>query len=311
MAFDFSNVVVPFRMQPGLRRLAPDALHLTPNRPGDRALREKLAVLSGYAEQALVKEPAFDAMPALLALAARGEAEHPDALRCEGTSTFSAHRLGWSLSHDRLEGDGPAEIGACLAALPADWRLAGLLSLSFAEDYAVIDGADGRIPWLAVCLPSHWAPEDKVGLHFAQVHAPVAENEALIAASDHLARLVTGGERWERYVWTVTDDSRLHRHPRRTVATRWDPELTPAGLAEKAFFRTERQTFIPVPALHQAVFTIHVDVRPLPAAVTTRAEAERLRAALASMSPAVLAYRRLGAARDRLVTWLETYPAAA
>ena len=40
------------------------------------------------------------------------------------------------------------------------------------------------IPWLAVCLPSRWAPEDKVGRHFAEVHAPVADNALLVAAGD-------------------------------------------------------------------------------------------------------------------------------
>ncbi len=48
MAFDFSAVAAPFRMQPGLRRIAPGTPQLTPNRLGDRALVEKLAVLSAH-----------------------------------------------------------------------------------------------------------------------------------------------------------------------------------------------------------------------------------------------------------------------
>ena len=191
-----------------------------------------------------------------------------------------------------------------LASLAPAWRSAGLLCLAFAEDFAVIDGATGRIPWLAVCLPSNWAPEEKVGRHFAQVHAPVADNAALVAASDHLARLVTGSERWERFVWTLTEDPRLHRHPRRAPPARWDPVLDPEALARITYFRTERQTFIPLPTLCQAVFTIHVEVQPLQTAVGSGADRNRLHAALASMSPAVLAYRGLGAARDRLLAWL-------
>ena len=38
MAFDFSLVTAPFRMQPGLRRVAPGALQLTANAPGSRHL---------------------------------------------------------------------------------------------------------------------------------------------------------------------------------------------------------------------------------------------------------------------------------
>jgi hypothetical protein len=311
MPFDFSAVVAPFRMQPALRRLAPDARQLTPNLPGTGALREKLAVLSSFAGEALLMDPAFDAAPALLALASQGATEHPDAFGHEGATSFTARHLGWSLRGGRVEGDGPAEIGVCLDALAPPWRLAGLLSLAFAEDFAVIDGTDGRIPWLAVCLPSNWAPEDKVGRHFTQVHAPVADNESLVAAADPLIRLITGGERWERFVWTLNDDPRLHRHPRRAPPVRWDPDCTPEALAATAYLRTERQTFLPVPASRQALFTIHVEVRPLVAAITSRAEAERLHAALSSMSPAVLAYRGLGAARDRLLAWLETSAASA
>ena len=66
MNFDMeAAVVAPFRMQPGLRRLAPGAPHLTPLRPGSRLQREKLAVLSAFAHQALVCEPGFDARHAL------------------------------------------------------------------------------------------------------------------------------------------------------------------------------------------------------------------------------------------------------
>ena len=46
MQFDFETVTAPFRMQPGLRRLAADAQQLSPNRVGAPALDAKLAVLS-------------------------------------------------------------------------------------------------------------------------------------------------------------------------------------------------------------------------------------------------------------------------
>jgi len=148
-------------------------------------------------------------------------------------------------------------------------------------------------------------PSDKVGRAFAEVHAPVADNEVLIAASDHLVRLVTGGDRWERFVWTLTADPRLDRHPQRIAAVGWNPTLDTAALAESAFLRSERQTFIPVAGTRLAVFTIHVDVEPLRSAIQSSADARRLHAALSTMSSAVLAYRGLGAARDRLLAWLE------
>jgi hypothetical protein len=191
------------------------------------------------------------------------------------------------------------EVTRCLACLPPAWRLTGLLSLAFAEDLAVVDGRDGRIPWLAVALPSLWAPERKVGQHFASVHAPVADNQLLLRAADALTRMVTGPERWERFVWNVTDQPRLHAHPERIDPRRW--QLT---AVEQAWWRTERQTFIPVPELGQAVFTIEVQVQRLVDVLHTPDHARALRAAIASMSPAVLDYRNLSAMREPLLAWL-------
>jgi dimethylamine monooxygenase subunit A len=313
MAFDFTAVQSPFRMQPGLRKLAPGAAQLTPNRIGDRAWREKLAVLFSHSAQALLSAPGFDALPALRALCAHAAAEHPSAFSVDEYGGVHAHHLGWSLHEDVLHQHANAapEIALCLNSLPPSWRLAGLLSLAFAEDFAVIDGRTAHIPWMAVCLPSHWAPETKVGRHFAEVHAPVADNQMLVTASAHLARLVTGADRWERYVWTITRHPRLHAHPAHLDSAPWpsDSDANAAQVAALSYFRTERQTFIPAPDLRLAMFTIHVDVQPLTRALANAAQAQQLHDAVASMSPAVLAYRGLTPVRDRLLAWLTTQAA--
>jgi len=304
MSFDFAAVQTPFRMQPGLRRLAPDDRQLTPNRPDDRALREKLAVLSMHPARALCADPGFEAGPALQALCIHAETEHAAAFGRKADAAWHAPMLGWALQGGEPTGRGPAEIGACLRALPAGWRLPALLSLAFAEDFAVIDAASGCIPWLAVCLPSHWAPEDKVGRHFAEVHAPVADNALLVNAGAHLMRLVTGAERWERFVWTITHSPDLRQHPSEGSASGWPVTGDADELAASAFFRTERQTFIPVPSQQQAVFTIHVEMQPLVQAMAAPAHARLVHDALASMSPSVLAYRGLTDVRGRLLAWL-------
>jgi hypothetical protein len=311
MPFDFDAAVqAPFRMQPGLRRMPPGAAHLTPLVPGSRHQREKLAVLSAFAHQALLQRQGFDAGPALHALARHAAAEHPWAFAWDGRR---AEALALSTA---VEGDEVAqtaqgrfglgdEVARCLRGLPAGWRLAGLIALAFAEDFAIVDARDGTVPWLAVALPSHWAPEEKVGRHFAAVHAPVADNALLVKASDSLVRLVSGAEaeaRWERFVWTVTDHPRLHAHPAHVAHPRWRD--TPV---EHAWWRTERQTFIPLPeatGAAQAIFTIEIDVQPLAAAVAEPARAGALHAAIASMSDAVLAYRGLSGVREPLLAWL-------
>ncbi len=306
MPFDFDAAVrAPFRMQPGLRRLPAGAAQLTPLAPGSRHQREKLAVLSAYAGEHLCAVPGFDAAPALDGLCRHAAIEHPAAWAWDGQQA-QALWLGVAVTRggavEQLQagrfglGD---EISRCLLGLPTAWRLPGLLSLAFAEDFAIVDGATGTLPWLAVTLPSHWAPTAKLGLHFTQVHAPVADNALLLKAGDHLMRLATGEERWERFVWTITDHPRLHAHPARVDPQRWR-HTRAAG----AWWRTERQTFIPVTPARQAVFTIHVEVQPLAQAVATPQRAAALHKALATMSPAVLHYRGLQAVRDELLAWL-------
>lgn len=309
MSFDFDAAVgTPFRMQPGLRRLASGVPQLTPASPGGRHLQEKLAVFGAQPGRALLAAPGFNATAALAALAAHAAAEHPQALERHDDG-LAVPRLGWSVRGERVVDEGgDAAIGAVLRALAPIWRAAALLALAFEEDFAVLDAASGTIAWMAVALPSSWAPEDKIGRSFAEVHAPVADNRLVVGASEHLVRLVTGAERWERFVWTISRHPALDAHPARPSAP-WPADADDDTVAARAHWRTERQTFIPLPAERQAVFTIHVQVQPLAEAMTPP-RARRVHDALASMSDAVLAYRGLVPVREPLLRWLARRAAA-
>lgn len=254
--FDFANIAVPFRMQPGLRRLAPGAAQLTPLRQGSALWHEKQAVwAAGQSRQSVA---GFDPQAAF--------------------DTIAAH---------------------------APWDPALPLELAFEEDFAVLDAATGgTLPWLGVCVPSHWAPEDKVGLPLATVHAGVADNAALLAASQQLVRLVTAGEAYERFVWTITPSGRYDQHPVRHAREPWPSTDDVRAFSQRCFLRSERQTFLPMPQQQQAVFTIRVMLEPLAQAVDTADKARRLHDSLASMSPGVLAYKNLVAAREPLLRWL-------
>lgn len=258
MDFDFQHIAVPFRMQPGLARLAPGRGHLTPLAPDHPLHAHKEQLVQAGGSRLCV--PGFDPQPALEAIAQQ------------------ARREGLAL-------EGPLE-------------------LAFEEDFAILDGATGTLPWLCVCAPSHWAPEDKLGLSLAAVHAPVADNAMLQAGAAHLVRLATGGERWERWVWTISPCARHDQHPRRHPPTPWPDTADPIEFAQACWLRVERQTFLPVPGLRQAVFTIRVQLQPLAQAVATAAVARRLHDSLASMTDAVLAYKNLAAAKPRLLSWL-------
>jgi dimethylamine monooxygenase subunit A len=261
MVFDFCNIAVPFRMQPGLRRVAQDTAQLTPLELQAPLYGEKRAVLE--AGQSRHIAAGFDFRPALEAIAERSPRP-------------------WSASETPLE-------------------------LAFEEDFAVLDGATGTLPWLCVCVPSHWAPEDKLGLDFAALHGPVADNAALVAASQQLVALATGGDCWERSVWTVSPSGRYDQHPRRHARAPWPQVKDAEAFARQCWFRAERQLFFPVgQGTRQAVFAIRVMLLPLAQAVRTPEQARRMRDSLASMSQAVLDYKNLGAARGPLLRWLDS-----
>jgi len=258
MNFSLSQIAVPFRMQPGLRRIASEELRLTPLDPASRLYAEKRAVVeAGHSRQIV---PGFDTGSALRAIAARGEATG--------------------------------------AALP---------ELAFEEDFAVLDGASGTLPWLCVCVPSHWAPEEKLGLDFVALHAPVADNAAIVGAAQHLVALATGGDCWERFVWTISPSARYDQNPRRHPRTPWPVSLDDEAFAASCWLRVERQCFFPVgEGTRQAVFTIRLMLQTLTQAVAAPGNAARLHESLASMSDAVLDYKGLRAARGPLLRWLRT-----
>lgn len=257
MDFDFSQIAVPFRMQPGLRRIDGHALRLTPLDHASPLHAEKLAVLQAGLSRHVM--PGFDAGPALGAIAARGAGS----------------------------ADTPPE-------------------LAYEEDFAVLDGTTGTLPWLCVCVPSHWAPEEKLGLGFAALHAPVADNAVLLAASQQLVALATGGDCWERSVWTVSPSPRHDQHPRRHARTPWPAAHDEQTFAAQCWLRAERQVFFPVgQGTRQAVFAIRVMLAPLTDMVQRREQALRLHDSLASMSQAVLEYKGLSGAREPLLRWLK------
>lgn len=225
-----------------------------------------------------------------------------------GSARDAEKRAVWRAGASRLALPGVDEqavLSTIAAHAPAGWRSDEPLELQFEEDFALVDGEGGIVPWLCVCLPSHWAPEDKLGQSLAQIHAPVADAATLQAASEALTRLVTSGEHWMRQVWTVSPSDRHDQHPRRHARTPWPATDDAQDFALQCFLRVETQTFLPVPGRAQSVFAIHVQLQPLTQAVQHAAQARRLHDALASMSDAVLAYKGLTAARAPLLRWLQ------
>ncbi|MEJ2358248.1 MAG: DUF3445 domain-containing protein [Deinococcales bacterium] len=158
---------------------------------------------------------------------------------------------------------------------------------------------DGRAELLHVCFPSSWDPAERAGAGFAALHAPVPHSEMLQAAAGRVVRAMVAKGPFVRYVWSLAEDATLDRNPRRRPAV-----AAPAGPAA-LWFRVERQTVLPLPALGRALFTIRVYRAPLPAVLTTPARRRALASALRSMDEALLAYKGVGGLRSALLAYLE------
>ena len=231
--------------------------------------------------------------------AGRLTAEYPALFRRE------ADRL-----HCRLTGEAVDLTGDPFAAFDG-------LAMQVQEDVC-LTRSDGARDWLAaghVCSPGHWSVERKVGLPFTAVHDPVPGIEGINRSADAFVRTMIHKGPFVRFAWGFGTDDRLNHHP--------DP---PAGVGvdewrgrrfapgSDLFLRVERQVTWGLPAVNAAVFTIRVSHLDGTAIRADPHRRDLLRAALASMSPAAVAYKGLGGGSlDAVLAWLDAadpHPAA-
>jgi hypothetical protein len=195
-------------------------------------------------------------------------------------------------------------------AMPRYVTALDALACQVQEDLAVTLTGPENEDWLAaihVCNPSGWAPEEKIGLRFTEVHGPVPGMERLAEAAAALVRTTVEKGPFVRFVWTLTATERLNTHPEPpdgVSAEVWrDPRYRPDA-DPPFYFRTERQVLWGLPGVGAALFTI----RP---ALTHPAEIrddpdrrDTLIAALQSMGPESLHYKGIAGSRGAIIDWL-------
>jgi hypothetical protein len=254
--------------------------------------------------------PLAEAVTRLLTV--RLAVEHPKRFALEPGAS-GAGVLSCGLSGERLRFDGRMRLvgveGGAPLILP--YRDAfDALCCQVQEDLCVVvlppDCPDFNAA-LHVCLPSRWAPEEKVGASFAATHAQVPHLERVSRAAGPLLGAVLDGAPVTRFNWSVEFTDRLSLHPdipSGADAADWsrdgfDPARRPP------YLRVERQTLWGVPEARAVVFGIRVYVYP--ADSLTADERRLLAAGLRSMSPQTRAYKGFSDATCAAVAdWLET-----
>ncbi len=167
------------------------------------------------------------------------------------------------------------------------------IALNIQDDLALMRGDVAEGLW--VMLPSTWNPLEKIGLPLASIHQPVPNSDALQRASANLTKAVLERGPFERFVWTVQSSSVLGAHPARVL-----PD--DGG----AYWRIERQTFLPMPKLGRYWFVIRVHVAPL-ANVLDPDRARGLRTALEQIASSLTQHKRLEALLPRIAQTLEPF----
>ena len=181
-------------------------------------------------------------------------------------------------------------------------------ALGMQEDFVILkhEANTLRTEYLSVCFPSRWDPREKLGLDFAAIHAPVADNQMLQAAGPHIMAMAFMKQPMLRHVWLVVPSASLDQHPNKNQAW-WTETLRDVSpLLPNLYFRVERQTTWPLPHLQRAVFFIRVMMSPLlDVLAATPGRAAELAASLRSMTPEVVAYRGMTEAMPRLLAELD------
>ena len=182
--------------------------------------------------------------------------------------------------------------------------LAEAFGLACSDDLVVLRRrGPGRLTaeLLAVAFPSGWPPRELAGADLARLHAPVADAARLQRASGALSEALLRKGPFVQHVWGLDPDGRLDRDPSAPDAPA--ESCPPAG---RWWLRVERQTALPLPELDRALFLIRPHLVPLTSLDPD--QRRRLLAAVASMSPASLAYKGLTGVREDLLQWLAAPP---
>lgn len=239
--------------------------------------------------------------------------EHPDYFALDRhAKVFCNHLWGFSLFEQggkyHLERH-EAQLEPNLAREVVDFLqgsarvLEDAVRLSIQEDLAIIhqksdvtitaDHAEA----LLVCLPSSWNPADKIGQDFSAIHRPIAHHERLEKAHANLNKVLFA-KPFKRWVWALVSDGILCHNP--AVHTR--PKLASIPF-EQLYFRSERQTFIPMADIGRYVFTIRVYSTPLTEVLNDERK-QILAEALLSMDDEQRAYKSLTGLVDGFVSQL-------
>lgn len=153
----------------------------------------------------------------------------------------------------------------------------------------------------ALCFPTGWALEEKMGRPVAEIHGPVPGlNEKLGPQIDQFLGRLKPGAVFFRQNWGIAATDELNLHPAREL----EGAVPPVDL-QRLWLRVEHQVFVPLPRTRGIVFAIRIALHRLDNVAVDREAAHRLARALRTMPAPVAMYKRIEGVRMELAERLD------
>lgn len=173
-----------------------------------------------------------------------------------------------------------------------------------AEDLCLLQASNEgyRLIGASLCFPNRWQLEEKIGQPLDSIHEPVPGfAPALQRPVAHFFAALKPDRILARVNWGIADDPARFQ----PVARDADPAITAANAGAALCLRVERQTLRRLPESDAVLFTIRTEITSLERVIATRDDAIDLAGSIRDMSPAMLRYKHLTAARPALLAWLD------
>jgi len=166
------------------------------------------------------------------------------------------------------------------------------LGLAIEDDVVIMH--NGKLEACFVAFPSSWNAGEKVGKSLAELHEPIADNEALVRASDGIMRAMTSEQSYHRYTWGISSLDGYSNHPLY--------EKPDFDSLDDLTFRVEHERTVTVTKDTTAAFLIHVDTYPLEDVL--KWDYGLIKGAVDSMSASVLEYKNLKKVKELLSEYI-------
>ena len=166
------------------------------------------------------------------------------------------------------------------------------LGLAIEDDIVIMHR--GKLEACFVAFPSSWNAGEKVGKTLNELHEPIADNEALLRASEGIMRAMSSGQSFHRYTWGISSLSGYSNHP--------SYERPDFDSLDDLTFRVEHERTATVIKDTTAVFLIHVDTYPLKEVLKT--DFGLIKESIDSMSDNVLEYKNLNKVKELMSEYI-------